>query len=344
MILHEYFIKRQSSPKSEPVALSVLCARPETEPKFVIQIIHGISERKERYLNLLEKITSFGGIALIHDLRGHGNTVKSREELGYFGDFGYSYNILCDDIDIVYASIASKPENFELLDNVEISSALSLPRYLMGFSMGALIASIYTSRRAKNLSGVILSGLPHREIFVSVGLLGLNILSLIGGEDWKPKLLNKYAFNRYNRHFRKEPDSDGQFLWLSNDIDNRVSFASDPICNHQKTLNAYENLLRLVRDTYRPSSWDMECPNLPILITAGEFDPIAGGDKAILWDAKFFTDIGFTNVKTTMYHDMRHEIYFDFGKDVPISDLLKFCEENLASVSDNIDKTHEESV
>lgn len=335
MTKREYFVKRQDSKKSSPTALSVMRCTPDSPPRFIVQIIHGISERKERYAELLEIIAQSGGTAVIHDLRGHGNSVKSRGELGYFGDFGANYDILCDDIDAVFASLAENPENGGFLENITPNGDTypAIPRFLLGFSMGALIASIYTSRRAERVSGVILSGLPHREPLISFGLAGLNLLSLIGGETWKPKFLNKYAFSRYNRHFWREPDSDGQFLWLSNDLENRRNFANDPICNHPKTVNAYENLLRLVRDTYRPSSWDMPCPNLPILITAGEFDPIAGGDKAVLWGAKFLSDMGFTNVKTTMYRGMRHEIYFDFGKEVPTGDVVAFCEGNLAESS-----------
>lgn len=93
---------------------------------------------------------------------------------------------------------------------------------------------------------------------------------MISGEKHKPKLLNKIAFTAHNRKLTQESESDGQFMWLSNDIENRLGFCSDHVCNHPKTVNVYLNLLRLVRDFYRPSSWEMTRRDLPIYIMAGD--------------------------------------------------------------------------
>ena len=60
------------TPDDGVTRLHVCRILPETEPRFVLQIVHGIAERAERYLPLLSYIASCGGIAVIHDLRGHG--------------------------------------------------------------------------------------------------------------------------------------------------------------------------------------------------------------------------------------------------------------------------------
>ena len=68
MIKNEYFIKRQDGKKSAPLALSVLRTSPDlyNEAKFVVQIIHGMFDCKERYLPFMTAIAEAGGIAVIH--------------------------------------------------------------------------------------------------------------------------------------------------------------------------------------------------------------------------------------------------------------------------------------
>ncbi len=301
---------------------------PDTALRFAVQIVHGIAERVERYLPLLEYIASCGGVAVIHDLRGHGRSVPNPRLLGHCGDLYHTYRT---DLDAVYYSINENPAEGEVItprlpEDYEISA---LPRYLLGFSMGSLIAGLYAAESSADLAGLILTGLPHREPFVSFGILGLNVLTLFGGERAKPQWFHKRAFTRYNRNFTPEPESDGQFLWLSNDLSNRETFITDPVCNRPNSLGTYITLLKLLRDLYRPASWNMDRRDLPIFITSGEFDPVAGGEKWGKDGVKFLEDMGYTDVRTKIYEGFRHEIYMDTGRELPYADVLAFIDETI---------------
>ena len=316
------------TPDDGVTRLHVARVLPETEPRFVLQIVHGIAERLERYYPLLNYIAACGGIALIHDLRGHGRSVPNGRLLGHCGDL---YTTFRDDLDIVFASLAANPEPGEVIaprlpESYEIPA---LPRYLLGFSMGALIAGLYAAETSENLAGLILAGLPRRQPLVSLGVLGLEILTLFGGERAKPKWLHKRAFGNYNRKFTPEPESDGQFLWLSNDIGNREAFLADPLCNRPNSLGTYTTMLKFVRDLYRPASWNMDRRDLPVLLAAGEFDPVTGGGKWRKDSVKFLADMGYTDIRQKTYAGFRHEIYRDTGKEVPFADVSAFIEETL---------------
>ena len=63
--------------------LDVLEVVPEGEIKGIFQIHHGMSEYKERYLPFMEYLAANGYVAAIHDCRGHGKSVKIKEDLGY---------------------------------------------------------------------------------------------------------------------------------------------------------------------------------------------------------------------------------------------------------------------
>ena len=64
--------------------LSVLWLEPEKEPKGILQISHGMSEYKERYLPFMRYLCERGYLCAIHDHRGHGKSLKNEEDIGYF--------------------------------------------------------------------------------------------------------------------------------------------------------------------------------------------------------------------------------------------------------------------
>ena len=66
------------------LGLSLMYTKPEGDIKGVLQISHGMCENKERYLPFMEYLAEQGYAAVIHDHRGHGKSVKRKEDLGYF--------------------------------------------------------------------------------------------------------------------------------------------------------------------------------------------------------------------------------------------------------------------
>lgn len=326
-----YFVK----PDDSDVRLHVCRITPDTTPIFTVQIVHGIAERIGRYLPLMRHIVSHGGAVIIHDLRGHGSSIS---DISALGCMNCSNNDLINDIDAVYSTIYSSPSDGETIstkkaDEVDSLSAYDIkpPRYILGFSMGALIAGLYAARSSSNLAGLILAGLPHREPLVSFGIIGLDILCLLCGKNAKLAGLNNSAFNRYNKFFEAEPESDGKFLWLSADIENRIRFEHDPICNRKNSVGTYRRLLLLLRDMYRPSSWDMDRTNLPIMLMSGETDPVAGNEKRRQDSEKFLSDMGYTYITTKVYPRLRHEIFMDNGREIPFGDLIEFINSTLNS-------------
>jgi len=316
------------TPDDGTTRLHVCRVLPEGAPRFAVQIVHGIAERLERYTELLEYIASRGGIAVIHDLRGHGRSVPNPRLLGHSCDLYGTYRT---DIDAVYASISENPAEGEVVaprlpEKYEVQP---LPRYLLGFSMGSLIAGLYAAESSEGLAGLILAGLPRRQPLVSLGVFGLEFLSFFGGERTKPMWLHRLAFSNYNRKFTPEPESDGQFMWLSNDIANREAFVADPFCSRPKSLGMYTTLLKFVRDMYRPASWNMDRRGLPVFVAAGELDPVTGGEKWRKDAVKFLADMGYTDIRTKVYGGFRHEIYRDTGREVPFADLIAFVEDTI---------------
>ena len=62
-------------------SLSVLRVSPDGAPNYILQLVHGISEKKERYLPLMEFMAAHGAEVILHDLPGHGASASSAAEL-----------------------------------------------------------------------------------------------------------------------------------------------------------------------------------------------------------------------------------------------------------------------
>ena len=294
--------------------LSAARLMPEKPPRFGVQILHGFSEKKERWFPFMQFIAACGGAAVIHDLRGHGATAPADPSVrgdDAAADFGYAYETLFDDVDAVWQESVPDP-----------ADGAPLPRFLFGHSMGALIAGLYTAARPSQVCGLILSGLPHRERLVSPVLGWFSVESIATGDGACLPLLNRIAFSRYNRGFEREPGSDGRFLWMTNDLAVRYEFAADPVCSRPHPLRDYRNLLRLVRDFWRPSSWEKP-GGIPVLVLAGESDPISGGPARAEDAVRFLGDMGFS-ASAKVYPGMRHEIFMDTERETPYTDAMRF--------------------
>ena len=71
-----------------PLSGLLLLPQEETVPCGILQVSHGMCEHKERYLDFLRHCTKQGYICLIHDHRGHGESISDTIPLGYFGEGG----------------------------------------------------------------------------------------------------------------------------------------------------------------------------------------------------------------------------------------------------------------
>lgn len=55
--------------EADTLEISVLCLMPEPgiKPRAIVQLVHGMSEHKERYIPFMEYLTDKGYITVIHD-------------------------------------------------------------------------------------------------------------------------------------------------------------------------------------------------------------------------------------------------------------------------------------
>jgi len=111
--------------------------RPEKNLKAVVQVIHGLAEHSGRYLNIVNALIPRGYAIYAADHRGHG---KSEGLRAYVKKFEYY--------------VKDQKTFFDLIKE----NKPNLPIFLLGHSMGAIIAQMYAVTYPEDLKGLVLSG------------------------------------------------------------------------------------------------------------------------------------------------------------------------------------------
>ncbi len=134
------------SSHDKKLKLSVYLEGPdsENEIKAVIQFSHGMSEHKERYLDFIHFLSRNGYLCVIHDHRGHGDSVKSKRDYGYFYD--ETGTEIVKDLHKVTRWIKSRYPDKDI--------------YMFAHSMGTLAARIYLQTYDNEIRKLVLCGPP----------------------------------------------------------------------------------------------------------------------------------------------------------------------------------------
>lgn len=294
--------------RHDGILISCHVTRPEagTTCKGIVQFAHGMCEHKERYIPFMEFLSRNGYVCIINDHRGHGESVLSGEDLGYFYSGGYE--ALVDDLLVV---------------NEEIKKMYpGLPCCLFGHSMGSLAVRSYTKRHDDTIDGLIVCGSPSANPATGAGKMLTKIIASIKGDRHRPAIIQKMAFDGYNKKFSAE----GLNAWLSTDKENVRIYNESPLCGYTFTANGFIGLFNLLQDTYSDKGWKVSKPGLPIHFIAGDEDPcimsLKDFDKAV----SHMKSHGYSNVTSTTYKGLRHEILNETGKEVIWNDVLQHLE------------------
>lgn len=141
--------------EADGLRISVLTICPDMPPyRGILQIVHGMSEYKERYEPFMEYMAERGYMTVIHDHRGHGQSVRSGDDLGYM--YGGGAEAVLKDIQTVNSGIRKKFPD--------------LPLILMGHSMGSLAVRAFAAAHDDCMNMLIVCGSQATEKRKSSGL------------------------------------------------------------------------------------------------------------------------------------------------------------------------------
>lgn len=292
------------------LALTITIPDEDIPVKGIVQISHGMAEHKERYYPFMEFLADNGYIGVINDHRGHGDSVKSEEDLGYFYDENGKY--IVEDLHQITKEIKKEYPD--------------LPVYLFGHSMGSLVVRCYLKHYDNEIDKLIVCGAPCKNIGAYFGIALAKLISKFKGDKYRSKLIQKLAFSSYPKKFKSEKKDIN--CWISSDRKNKNEYSNDKKCGYIFTLNGFINLFKLVINTYSNKEWEKQNLDLPIFFIAGDEDPVIGGIQKWINAYEFLEkDIGYKNVSHKLYKGKRHELLNEDIKEKVYYDILDWIEE-----------------
>ena len=164
--------------------LSTAIFIPEEEVKGIVQISHGMAEHKERYFSFMEYLTERNYVVVINDHRGHGESVRDKNDLGYFYDESGEYIVK----DLHQITLYMK-ERFP-----------GKPVYLFGHSMGSMAVRMYIKKYDSEIDKLIVCGSPSKNPLVDVALFVVRFQKLFKGDRYRSRLIQNLAFGSYNKN------------------------------------------------------------------------------------------------------------------------------------------------
>lgn len=301
--------------ETDGLALSVVRTEPAdgAEVRGAALIVHGMCEHKGRYDAFVDFLAEQGYIVTIFDLRGHGESVRSPEDLGYFYEGGYEA-LLADIHEMVLEAKAYAADRTGRTD---------LPFYMIAHSMGTLCARCYIRMHDAELDKLVLLGCPSKLSGMWPGLQLVRGLIAAQGGHAKSKVVDYIVGGGFDKPFAAEKTP---HAWTNSDPEEVRIFNEDPLCGYKFTLNGYENLIRMAMLTYTDGGYAMNNPELPIRFYSGAKDPCAVSRAKLGEAIKLLRKQGYKNTKGKMYPGMRHEILREPEKAKVWADILTFLQ------------------
>ena len=290
---------------------------PAGEIAGIVQIAHGIAEHVERYDAFAAFLADNGYLVVANDHLGHGKSVKSEEDLGFFAEIG-GWNLVVGDMHRLYETThAEHPE---------------LPYFLFGHSMGSFLTRTYLIKHPDGLAGAIISGTGQQipPVVASGRMLGRQALSR--GPKYKSARLNQMAFGSYNNRIK---DRRSAYDWLTRDPAVVQQYIDDPLCGFIPSVSLFVDMMEGIEFIGSVANCKAMNKSLPVFFVSGDMDPVGEYGKGVLRAYDIFLSAGMNDVTLKLYHDCRHELLNELNRDLVMQDILGWlrCKNPAAALS-----------
>lgn len=292
--------------KRDQLPLELAIIEPKVEPIGIIQLIHGMSEHKERYYDFMNYLSEHGYICAIHDHRGHGASVKETSHLGNFYTEDISY-IVDDAFQVT-----------EYLNNQYPTLKISI----FSHSMGTLVSRNYLKKYEEHIEKIVLCGPPTENKLVDIALFIGKLTGFFYDANRTNKILNKLSVGYYNKGYTIENE------WICSNPQTVSAYNNDPLCGFTFTTSGFMNLFQLLKSAFIKDDWKPQNSSLPIFLIAGEDDPVIQSKQKFNELERFLIDVGYENIKSKLYKDKRHELLNETNKEIIYKDVLDFYYSN----------------
>lgn len=282
---------------------------PADGAKAIFQIAHGMAEHGERYEEFAAYLCQKGFAVLVDDHVGHGKSVNSDDDLGYFGESNGWDAFVEDERSLTEMIKAEMP---------------GLPIVFFGHSMGSFIAREYIRRYGKDerIKAAVFCGTSGKNPASSIAITLAGAIAKTKGSRHRSKFIDKIAFGTYNNKIKNAKTS---FDWLTTDAVLVDKYITDKYCGYLFTAAGYKDLFTIL-DRVSGKDWYIAVDkNIPILVISGEEDPVGLYGKGI---KQVYNDLKLADKKDVtlkLYTGMRHEILNEIDREQVYEDIATWA-------------------
>lgn len=249
------------------------------DPRAVVQIVHGMLEHSLNYMNFIKYLNENGFAVIIADNRGHGKSISENNPSAFIGD----YRQLIDDQVMVNKYVRMIYKNKKI--------------YMVGHSMGSLIARNYLKENDDTIDKLILTGTVAYIPIAKLGVFLGNIVTFYFGEKRKSHLLDILS-----------GITSKDASWISYNEDNVRMKNNDPMRLRGFLARSNVCLFNLVKKLNDKKNFKVKNKNLAILSLNGVDDDVTGGKKGLEKSLGILKSVGYVNINLKIYENMKHEV------------------------------------
>lgn len=272
---------RQTLLPSASLRLAMQYWLPNDDPRAVVVLLHGYGEHSGRYGHVADALTNVGAAVYAYDQRGYG---RSEGQRAYVEDF----DVYLDDL--TYALQAPMLPS-------------DVPRFVMGHSMGGLVALRHALLRDPEVDGLILSA-PAIEINPDLAPFLRRIAQWIGRVA--PRLPTV-----------RSPEGG-----ISRDPDVVAHAEADPL-NYHGPVRARmgAEMLRAGNEVKE----QLDALTLPFLVLHGTDDALTDP----MWSQHLYDRAASDDKTIHLYEGLYHEVHNEPERDRVLSDLADWIAERV---------------
>lgn len=281
--------------------------KPESRPKAVMQIVHGMVEHIGRYDEFANYMARRGICVIGHDHLGHGKSVQSEETYGFFEEKEGNRCVI-GDIHRLRKMIGKKYPN--------------IPFVMLGHSMGSFLLRQYLNMHPEDIDKVILMGTgEYSPPELLLGQAVCRIAAALKGWNYRSRLIHYLGCGHFNDSFKPTAGSND---WITSMEEERELYEADSMCGFVFTVNAYYHMFKGIHSLYA-RNWAEKIPkDLPVLILSGTDDPVGNFGKGVKKVYRRYRNAGLKRVRIHLYEGARHELLHEFCKKEVMEEIYSF--------------------
>lgn len=283
---------------------------PRENPIAVLQFCHGMAEHSKRYEAFGEFLASQGIVFCICDHLGHGESINSEADLGYFAKKDGWRNLVEDAAKFTVIMKQQYP---------------NIPYFIAGHSMGSFVARAYLSTHGELVDGGVIIGTGNATPLIAAGVSVSKLIAFFKGERYRSKLLDKLSFGGYTKRIADVRTSSD---WLSRDAKHVDQYRTDPLCGFIFTASGFKDVSTMMRFV-STKKWAESVPkNLPIFLLAGDQDPVGEYGAGVKKVSTMLQTSGVKDVTLKLYEGGRHEILNETNYNEVYTDIASWILKN----------------